>query len=190
MERNLVKKILLILFFLILIIFIYSNFFEEKKVVINEIDSVEEDNYNSNIIKDVNYISKDSKGNEYILDASEGQIDLSDDKTVFLTDVKALIKLANSNVINIKSDFGKYNIDNFDTIFSKNVIITYIDNKIEGDYLDFSLTRNTMIISKNVVYTNIENILKADVIEININTKDTKIFMYEKNNKVNIKSKN
>ncbi len=190
MERNLVKKILLILFFLILIIFIYSNFFKEKKVVINEIDSVEEENYNSNIIKDVNYISKDSKGNEYILDASEGQIDLSDDKTVFLTNVKALIKLTNSNVINIKSDFGKYNIDNFDTIFSKNVIITYIDNKIEGDYLDFSLTRNTMIISKNVVYTNIENILKADVIEININTKDTKIFMYEKNNKVNIKTKN
>ena len=81
--------------------------------------------------------------------------------TVFLTDVKALIKLANSNVINIKSDFGKYNIDNYDTIFSK-----------------------------NVVYNNTENVLKADVIEININTKDTKIFMYEKNNKVNIKSKN
>ena len=37
-----------------------------------------------------------------------------------------------------------------------------------------------MIISRNVVYTNLENILKADVIEINIKTKDTKIFMYEK----------
>ena len=47
-----------------------------------------------------------------------------------------------------------------------------------------------MIISKNVVYTNLENILKADVIEINIKTKDTKIFMYEKNKKVNIKNKN
>ena len=47
-----------------------------------------------------------------------------------------------------------------------------------------------MIISKNVIYTNLENILKADVMEINIKTKDTKIFMYEKNKKVNIKSKN
>ena len=36
-----------------------------------------EDNYNSNIIKDVNYLSKDERGNEYILDAAEGQIDLS-----------------------------------------------------------------------------------------------------------------
>ena len=77
--------------------------------------------------------------------------------------------------------------NNFDTIFSKNVIINYLDNKITGEYLDFSIERNSMIISKNVIYTNLENILKADVIEINIKTKDTKIFMYEKNKKVNIK---
>ena len=47
-----------------------------------------------------------------------------------------------------------------------------------------------MIISKKVVYTNLENILKADVIEMNLKTKDTKIFMYENSKKVNIKSKN
>ena len=47
-----------------------------------------------------------------------------------------------------------------------------------------------MIISKNVIYTNLENILKADVIEIDIKTKDTKIFMYESTKRVNIKSKN
>ena len=47
-----------------------------------------------------------------------------------------------------------------------------------------------MIISKNVIYTNLENILKADVMEMNIKTKDTKIFMHEKHKKVNVKSKN
>ena len=47
-----------------------------------------------------------------------------------------------------------------------------------------------MIVSKNVIYTNPENILNADVIEINIETKDTKIFMYENQKKVNIKNKN
>ena len=77
----------------------------------------------------------------------------------------------------------------FDTIFSKNVEINYLDNKITGEYLDFSMGRNSMIISKKVVYTNVENILKADVIEINVTTKDTKIFMYKDNQKVNIKSK-
>ena len=47
-----------------------------------------------------------------------------------------------------------------------------------------------MIISKDVTYNNLENVLKADVIEMNIETKDTKIFMHEHKKKVNIKSKN
>ena len=47
-----------------------------------------------------------------------------------------------------------------------------------------------MIISKNVIFTNLTNALKADVIEIDLKTKDTQIFMYENNKKVNIKSKN
>ena len=36
-----------------------------------------------------------------------------------------------------------------------------------------------MYISKNVIY-HTENILKADIIQVDIKTKDTKIFMYEK----------
>ena len=89
----------------------------------------------------------------------------------------------------ITSEYGKYNSENFDTIFSKNVKIRYLDNKISGEYLDFSIKRNSMIISRNVVYNNLENILKADVIEINITNKDTKIFMFKNNQKVNIRSK-
>ena len=97
--------------------------------------------------------------------------------------------MVNSENIYVTSNYGKYNSDNFDTIFSKNVQIDYLDNKITGEYLDFSLERNSMLISKKVVYTNLENVLKADVVEIDIQTKDTKIFMFENNKKVNIKSK-
>ena len=97
--------------------------------------------------------------------------------------------MKNSEDITITSDFGKYNINNYNTIFSKNVIIEYLDNKIISDYADFSIERNSMIISKDVVYTNLENILIADVIKINIETKDTIIYMHEENKKVNIKSK-
>ena len=104
--------------------------------------------------------------------------------------MSAIIKLADSDIINIKSNFGKYNTVNFDTIFSKNVLINYLDNIIKGEYLDFSISRNSMIISRNVVYSNLNNILKADVVSIDLKTKDTKIFMYNKKEKVNIKSKN
>ena len=140
-------------------------------------------------MEDVSYSSKDAKGNEYIVNASKGEIDYDRQNIIYLTNVRAFIKLTNSNDVTITSYFGKYNTNNFDTIFSKNVEINYLDNKITGEYLDFSIERNSMIISKKVVYTNLENILKADVIEINVTTKDTKIFMYKDNEKVNIKSK-
>ena len=103
--------------------------------------------------------------------------------------MKGLIQLKDSDDINITSNFGRYNSNNFDTIFSKNVIINYLDNKIIGDYLDFSLEKNLLMISKNIIYTNLENKLRADALEMNIKTKDTKIFMYEKEKKVNIQSK-
>ena len=47
-----------------------------------------------------------------------------------------------------------------------------------------------MIISKKVSLKNEKNSLEADVIEVNIKTKDIKIFMYEENEKINIKSIN
>ena len=106
-----------------------------------------------------------------------------------MTKVDAKIKLVDGNLVLISSDYGKYNTNNFDTIFSKNVIINYLENEIVGEYLDFSILRNTMIITKNVKYSNSKNTLFADVIEMDIKTKDTKIYMHEGLKKVNIKSK-
>ena len=68
---------------------------------------------NSNIIKDVNYVSKDKSGNEYVLFSKEGQIDISDSEKIFLTDVKAIINLSDGTKVDIKSDFGKYNSINY-----------------------------------------------------------------------------
>ena len=190
------KKIIIffLIFFFIFLFLFFNNFFSKKNNVKTEIlskdklEQLEQKNYNSNIIKDVNYKSRDIRGNEYIIDAAEGQIDISNTDIIFLTNVKALIKMNNSEDIVITSDFGKYNINNYDTIFSKNLKIYYLDNKITAEYGDFSIARNSMIISKDVIYTNPENILKADVIEVNIETKDTVIYMHEENKKVNIKS--
>ena len=178
----------LIIFLLIFSLIIFLKYSKEESVTKIE-EEVLEEPYKSNIMEDVSYSSKDAKGNEYIVNASKGEIDYDRPNIIYLTDVIAFIKLTNSNDVTITSDFGKYNTNNFDTIFSKNVEINYLDNKITGEYLDFSIGRNSMIISRNVVYTNLENILKADVIEINVTTKDTKIFMYKDDKKVNIKSK-
>ena len=191
MNNKYLRISFLILIAFILIILSYQKIFKKDEIIVSQTTLEEEENtYNSNIIKDVKYSSKDVKGNEYVITASEGEIDFSNSDIIFLTDVYAKIVLKNSNVIIISSSYGKYNSNNLDTIFSKNVIINYPNNKITGEYLDFSPKRNSMIISKNIVYTNLKNILKADVIEIDLKTKDTKIYMYENNKKVKIQSTN
>ena len=144
----------------------------------------------SNVIENVEYSSRDSKGNEYIIRAKQGEVDIKQNNIIFLERVEAFINLKNSNQIFIFADFGKYNINNFDTIFSKNVIIKYLDKKISSEYLDFSILRNSMIISKKVIYKDKNNILNTDVIEVDIESKDTKFFMHDINKKIKILSQN
>ena len=155
-------------------------------------EEIKEENFtNSNIIKDIKYSSKDLKGNEYIILAKQGEIDLNNNDIIFLKEVDAYIKMVKNNeTIAIESDYGKYNTLNYDTIFSKNVQIRYLDNKIIGEYLDFSMAKNKLIISRNVVYTNSENVLKSDVVELDTTTQNTKIFMYNSEKRVNIESLN
>ena len=184
------KIILVIISFIIILIVLYSKHFKKNEISEAKPQDLENELYSSNKIKDVKYTTKDADGNEYTITAIEGEIDFSNTNIIYLTSIKAIIKLKNSDDISITSEYGKYNSTNFDTIFSKNVIINYLNNEITGEYLDFSLERNSLLISKKVVYTNLENILKADVVEMNIKTKDTKIFMYEDQKKVNIKSIN
>ena len=189
-----IKKILIIFFIFIFIFLtsflIFKKFLEKKENISSNVSLPEETISNSNIIENVNYTSKDTQGNEYTINASKGEIDYSNSNILYLTNVYAIIKLKNSEKITISSDYGKYNSDNYDTIFSKNVLIKYLNNKITGEYLDLSLEGNLMIISKKVTYNNLNNLLKAEVIEMNLKTKDTKIFMYENEKKVKITNQN
>jgi LPS export ABC transporter protein LptC len=183
-------KIFLISVLVFLILYTFSIFKKKKldeKITINKTEDV---SYNSNIIENVNYISSDGKGNKYTVNAITGEIDYSNSNIIYLTTVEAIIELNNGNKIRVTSDFGKYNIINFNTIFSRNVIINYLDNKVTCEYADFSMERNSLIASRDVIYENVDNTLKADVMEINLETKDTKIFMYKNDKQVKIKSKN
>jgi len=184
------KKLLFFLIFFLMIAYFFH--LKSKKEVKSTKESIElkEEVKNSNIIKNIRHVSKDMEGNEYIIEAAQGEIDLTNSEIMFLENVTATIKPIDTSHIIITSDFGKYNIQTYDSNFSKNVIINYLNNKITAEYLDFSINNNLMTISENVIYTNDENILKADIAEMDIKTKDTKIFMYKDYKKVNIQSKN
>jgi len=184
------KLIAIFVIIFILIILSLSLFKKDNKKNLPKDDKIlEKSSYSSNIIENVKYSSSNANGNEYIITALEGEIDLKNNNIIYLTKVKATIKLNNLKKVFISSDFGKYDINNFDTIFSENIIIDYLDNEIRGEYLDFSINRNSLIISQNVIYSDNSSTLKTDVVEMNIKTKDIKFFMYNRDKKITLESK-
>ena len=197
------KKRIFFLFSLILLIifFFYLNLKEpnNKKIKLeNNLNDISNKNNSEsylnssslNIIENVIYSSIDNSGNEFLIKSKIGKIDISDSNVIFLTDVIAIINLTSSKKITIESKFGKYNSSSFDTTFSENVTINYLDNNIIGDKLDYYFKKNLMIISGNIIYKNLDNSLKADLIELNTKTRNINISMYDKKNKINIKNVN
>jgi len=191
MNKKTGLQVLMVLVIFIISLWFYLKYFtknfEDAKetLVIEKID--ENQNTTSTYINDINYVSTDAKGNKYQITAKQAEIKIENSDVMFLRDVMAFIFIKDSDKIKITSSFSEYNTKNYDTIFSENVIVTYSEHKITGEYLDFSFLRNLGTFTTNVMYTGKKTNLFADKIEINLITKDTKIFMIDSEKRVLIK---
>ncbi|MDA7444361.1 LPS export ABC transporter periplasmic protein LptC [Candidatus Pelagibacter ubique] len=160
-----------------------ENFKDVKKTLaIEKVD--ENQNSTSTYINDINYVSTDVRGNKYQITAKLAEIKVENSDVMFLRDVVAFIFIKDSDTVKITSNFGKYNTNNYDTIFSENVIVVYPGHKVTGEYLDFSFLTNLGVFTTNVIYTGEKTNLFADKMEMNLTTKDTKIFMNDAGKKV------
>ena len=160
-----------------------ENFKDVKKTLaIEKVD--ENQNSTSTYINDINYISTDVRGNKYQITAKLAEIKIENPDLMFLSDVVAFVFIKDKDTVKITSNFGKYNTNNYDTIFSENVIVIYPGHKVTGEYLDFSFLTNLGVFTTNVIYTGEKTNLFADKMEMNLTTKDTKIFMNNTGEKV------
>ena len=171
------------------VLFFSKNFDNFDKIKTTQNIDLDQ-NTSSNFIEKINYISSDNNGNKYIMTAELAEIDNKQTEVMFLNDVVAYIYTNDGSKIKITSDFGKYNTENYNTIFSFNVKVYYTNQIATGEYLDFSFQNSLATMSDNVIYINKDIELNADKIEIDIITKDSKIFMNELNKKVTIEKKN
>ena len=163
-----------------------KNFEDEKKA--SDVEKIEDNqNSTSTYIDDINYVSTDIKGNKYQLTAKQAEIKVENSDVMFLRDVVAFIFIKDSDTFKITSNFGKYNSKNYDTIFYENVIVIYEEHKITSENLNFSFLSSLGTFGTNVVYTGEKKNLFADKIEIDLVTKDTKVFMNDARKKVLIK---
>ena len=181
MNKKTGLQVLMVLVIIIISLWFYLKYFTKnfedvkETLVIEKID--ENQNSTSTYINDINYVSTDVRGNKYQITAKLAEIKIENSDLMFLSDVIAFVFIKDKDTVKITSDFGKYNSKNYDTIFSKNVIVVYPGHKITGEYLDFSFLTNLGLFTTNVIYTGEKTNLFADIIEMNLTTKDTKIFM-------------
>ena len=188
MNKKTGLQVLMVLVIILISFWFYLKYFTKSFEDVKEVQLIEKtneaQNSDSTYINDINYTSIDVRGNKYQITAKLAEIKIENSDVMFLTDVIAFIFIKDKDTVKITSNFGKYNTINYDTIFSENVIVIYPGHKITGKYLNFSFLTDFGIFTTNVIYTGEKTNLFADKIEMNLTTKDTKIFMNDIGEKV------
>ena len=188
------KKTLLQLLILILIVgilfYIYQNYLLNQKkltsdnVANNKIIDFREDG--PNLIHNIKYIAEDRNGSNYIITSKLGELNNDNPEIILMRDVTATIRLKNSKIVKIYSDIAEYNNVNFNTKFNENVLMIHEEHVINSDNLDLIFEDSLIIISNNIIYKNLNTKMQADKIEIDLITKNSKIFMNDKFKKIKI----
>ena len=169
-----------------------KNTQDKKKINTTENLEANEDKVlseKSNILKDIKYISKDEDGNIYEISAEKGMLNLNDPNITSMDGVVAKVILSDKSTINIQSNHAIYNRKNYNTNFSGKVQIKHLAHHISCEKMDILFSKNLATLYDNLIYKNKKTRLKADKMEVDLITKNSKIFMYN-NNKISVVSNN
>ena len=189
MKKKIFIQLFLFSLFLFLSIFSYNKYFKKESQNVIELTQdtdLKKKNNETNLITNLKYFSIDKRGNKYEITSEYGEMDTNDSDVIMMENVKAIIKIYNSDPIIITSNFAKYNVKNYDTNFKENILVKYVDSKLNGENLDLSFQNNLMSMYNNIIYQNSDTKLLADKIEIDLITKDSKIIMNDKESKIKI----
>ena len=190
-KKILIQFLLLITIFIIVFSTFFLYFNKKEKLEASNLPITKEkesliDDETGTLIKDINYSFSDSSGNYYELLSEVGKVDINNSDKIFMTDVVATIYLVDSSPIKITSKHANYNKINHETSFFENVKVTHLIHKATSENLDISFNDNLASMYNNIVYNKPGTNLKADRLEIDLITKNSKIFMDNKTEKIKI----
>jgi hypothetical protein len=194
MSKKLVFQIILFLTALLIAFIVYFSYFYKDIVPNNNsVRALSENLKNSdksNIITDLYYISSDNNQNFYEIKSKTGRLDLQNSSVIFMNTVSAKLYSSDVSPIIITSNYAKYDSVTYDTTFSEDVKITYLNHMITSEFMSLSTEKNLASLSKDIIYNSLGIELKADVVEIDLITRNSKIFMDNKNKKVLVTGNN
>jgi len=185
--KTIIQFIFGIFFLTIILLFYYKYFLSNKEPLITQ--STNENSKSlkaeSNLINDMRYKTTDGNGNKYFIYSKYGEEDISNPEIILMKNVVARIEIFEKDTIYIKSLSAKYNTTSYETNFNKDVELKYLDHEIFSENMDLSFQKNFVWMYTNVIYKGFDYKLFADKIEIDLITKNSKIYT-DDNEKVKI----
>ena len=139
-----------------------------------------------NLVKDVEYISIDNRGNKFYLLATSGKSNIKNNNILDLENVRGNIKSDTRDTIYIVSDYAQYDSINLNSKFYENVIINYQDKEITCINFDINMETNMAIAYNDVVITDAKSIMKAGIVEFDLKTKNININPETSNSQIEV----
>ena len=167
------------IFFLIIIFLFYDKYFlsnKELSITQNTNDNFKDLEVKSNLIQDIKYETIDSNGNKYFIYSKYGEANINNPDIILMKNVFARVEIFEKDTIYINSLSAKYNITSYETNFDTDIELKYLDHTIFAENMDLSFQKNFAWLYTNVVYKGYDYELFADKIEIDIITKNSKIY--------------
>ena len=190
------KKVIKLFLFLLLIIIsivFYKVYLSENRQSKVEPEITKEQEITdpvNNLIKNLKYEVKLDNQNQYIISSDLSEINYETGIEMVRMQKVTAILIDNKNIpLVITSEQAIYNNSNYNTKFSQNVLVEYLDNTITSDKMDFDFNNNLITIYENVEYDGIQGKVVADSIKINLITKKVEIYMYNNNDSVEVTTK-
>ena len=188
MRKEILIQIFLTILVLIILIFVYQKYFKEdlnETVTMSKDESAKTEN---NLIN-IEYESIDREGRKYIITAETGNFKEENSDLIFMTNVNAKIFLLDGSVIYVSSLNADYNTQVYNTKFYNDVNMKFLEHHIFCENLNIFFDKNLIEAFNNLNYKNLDIIMLADKIEIDLLTKNSKIYNFN-DNKVIIKNRN
>ena len=188
MKKKIFIQILLSVLILIIFFVVYQRYF--KKTPVSDISQIKEEEINqSNSLVNIAYESIDKEGRKYIITAESGMFNEQEPDIIFMTNVNAKIILLDGSIIYIKSSNAEYNSLNYNTEFQEDVKLKFLEHNVFCNNLNIFFQDNLLEAYNDLTYKNLDIIMLADKIEIDLLTKNSKIFNFNES-KVKIKKRN
>ena len=184
MKKTTIVQLILFFFIIIILLIVYFNYFKEdnQSSKLSTTSDKIDNNLEENIIENIAYESSDDKGRTYIIEAKTGIIDENDSEVILMEKVSAKVILKNGNIIYIDALTEKYNTLSYETFFKDNVKLNFLDHEVTSDNLDLLFNTNILTAYNNLLYKNLNLSINADKIEIDMITKNSRIFNFDEKN--------